>query len=88
MFLIAIARLVIVIMMFWFLVGRGVVEWNMEKPIRTFGFSMGVAYLLANIMVVVCVLFKMPAIDSKQVDMATTDAAKFLYGEQITKRLH
>lgn len=85
MFLISIIRLIIVYYIFTYLSTKKIIEWNMNMPIRTLLFCLMITFLFTNIIFLIVLLFKMPAIDEKQLEKDTTNAAKYYYDIQFTK---
>lgn len=85
MFLISIIRLFIILMIFHYLSNKKIIEWNMNTPIKTLLFSMTIVFLMANIVYLIVLLYKIPAIDEKQLEEETTKNAKYYYDIQFTK---
>lgn len=88
MFLISMIRLLVVYVLFNYLSNNLIIEWNMNAPIRTLLFSLMTVFLMSNIVYLIVLFYKMPAIDEKQLEEESTRSAKYYYDVQFTKPVH
>ena len=85
LFLVSFIRLIFISILFAFLKSFNFVELNLDKLVKISLFGLIFSYLIINIIYLIIVVFKQPAIDKYELEETTSGLANALKKNEYTK---
>lgn len=83
--LVSLIRLIIFIYIFSYLMSKNWIEWNVEKIPQMLGYLLLGFYVVINVVYIIILLIKKPAIDKDELEETATNVATTLKQVQLSE---
>lgn len=81
----SVIRLIILLILFNFLFNRGIIELDANKIPQTVFYILFAFYLFMNIIYIIVAMFKKPVMSKDKMDAITSELAKQLHDDKLSK---
>lgn len=85
--LVSIVRLIVIILIYVLLKGYKIIEFNTERIPQTLFYVSYIYFIIINVLYIIIILFKYPAIDKNEIEETTSNVAQILKQTELSKNL-